>query len=71
MEKKNELDVRGYYQSLSRSERGQFLKYLFLRYEYNPRTMSMKLNGSIYAAKIRRDERENIEKVISSGVWRQ
>lgn len=71
MEKKNELDVRGYYQSLSRSERGKFLKYLFLRYEYNPRTMSMKLNGSIYAAKIRRDERENIEKVISSGVWRQ
>lgn len=68
MEKKI-VDVRGYYQSLSRSERGQFLKYLLLRYDYNTRTMSTKLNNS--NSLLRRDERENIEKTIESGVWRQ
>jgi hypothetical protein len=68
-EKKNELDVRVYYQSLSRTERGKFLKYLLMRYDYNSRTMSAKLNN-IHSL-IRRDERENIEKTIETGVWRQ
>jgi hypothetical protein len=71
MEKNSSLDVKGYYKSLSRSERGRFLKYLFVRYEYNPRTMSMKLNGTSNVAKLRLDERENIESVITSGVWKQ
>ena len=71
MEKNSSLDVLGYYQSLSRSDRGKFLKYLFARYEYNPRTMSMKLNGTSNVAKLRLDERENIERVITSGVWKQ
>lgn len=68
MEKKN-VDVRGYYQSLSRKERGQFLKYLLLRYDYNTRTMSTKLNNT--DSLLRRDEKENIEQTIESGVWRQ
>jgi hypothetical protein len=68
MEKKY-VDVRGYYKSLSRTERGKFLKYLFLRYDYNTRTMSAKLNNE--NSLIRRDERENIENTIESGVWKQ
>lgn len=71
MEKNSSLDVKGYYKSLSRSERGKFLKYLFVRYEYNPRTMSMKLNDTSNVAKLRLDERENIESAITSGVWKQ
>ncbi len=71
MDKSKSLDVQVYYQSLRKSERGQFLKYLYLRHDYNPRTMSMKLNGSTFAAKLRCDELENIENAIQSGLWRQ
>jgi hypothetical protein len=71
MVKNSSLEVTGYYRTFSRSERGKFLKYLFVRYEYNPRTMSMKLNGTSNVAKLRLDERENIESVITSGVWKQ
>lgn len=71
MEKKEELDVRVYYKGLSRTERGKFLKHLLVRYDYNPRTMSSKLNGNTSSCKLRRDERENIENIIKSGEWRQ
>lgn len=69
MAEKETLDVRVYYQSLSRTERGKFLKYLFARYDYNPRTMSAKLNHG--DSLLRRDEKENIQNTITSGVWRQ
>lgn len=68
MKKKEKLDVRVYYQSLSKTERGKMLKYLQVRYDYNPRTMSGKLNHS--DSLLRRDERENIESTINSGAWR-
>ena len=63
------MNVRVYYRSLNRTERGKFLKYLFARYDYNPRTMSAKLNHD--DSLLRRDEKENIQDVISSGVWKQ
>ncbi len=68
MEKKNVVNVRDYYQSLTRKERGKFLKYLTIRYEYNARTMSTKLNN--VDSLLRLDERENIERAIESGAWR-
>jgi hypothetical protein len=67
--KKNEtLDVRVYYQKLGKTERGMMLAYLQKRYDYNPRTMSDKLNHP--GRLLRTDERENIEEAIRSGAWR-
>lgn len=68
MDKKERLDVRVYYQSLSRGERRQLLHYLMIRHAYNPRTMSAKLIHS--GCRFRRDELENIEEAIRLGVWR-
>ena len=68
MEKKEQLNVRVYYQKLSKTERGKLLKYLQIRYDYNPRTMSNKLNHT--DSLLRRDERENIEATIQSGAWK-
>ncbi len=69
MAENQELNVRVYYQSLSKKERGQLLKYLFLRYDYNMRTFSYKLTHE--DALLRRSEKENIQDCINSGVWRQ
>lgn len=63
------LDVRVYYQALTKKERGQFLLYLASRYDYKQRTMVHKLNHR--DALLRRDEQENIQNVIETGAWRQ
>lgn len=66
---KNEaLDPRVYYQSLSKKERGQFLRYLLIRHDYNTRTMSYKLTRP--DSLLRRDEKENVLSAIESGAWR-
>ncbi|MBQ3700926.1 MAG: hypothetical protein II886_13640 [Prevotella sp.] len=68
MAEKQELDVRAYYRTLSRTERGQLQRYMLIRYDYNPRTLSNKLNND--DSHLRRDERENIARVFKSGEWR-
>ena len=44
-------------------------RFLLIRYSYSPRTIGYKLNKD--DALLRRDEKENIQKVIASGEWRQ
>ena len=63
------IDPRGYYQSLSKKEKGKFLRYLSRRYDYPSATMSGKLR-EIPVSDLRRDETENIIKTIEEGVWR-
>lgn len=64
------VDVRVYYQSLSKKEKGKLLRYLSQRYDYPASTMSGKLRDCAVSP-LRRDEEENITKTIESGVWRQ
>lgn len=64
------VDVRVYYQSLTKKEKGKLLKYLSQRYDYSASTMSAKLRD-VPVTSLRRDEEENIIKAIESGVWRQ
>lgn len=63
-------DVRVYYQSLSRKDKGKFLRYLSQRYDYPTATMSGKLREN-NVSELRRDELENITKTIETGIWRQ
>ena len=69
MVKNENIDVRAYYRKLSRKERGMLQRFLLIRYSYSPRTIGYKLNKD--DALLRRDEKENIQKVIASGEWRQ
>lgn len=64
------IDVRGYYQSLPKKEKGKLLRYLSQRYDYPTATMSGKLREN-YVSELRRDELENITKTIETGVWKQ
>lgn len=64
------IDVRVYYQSLSKKEKGKMLRYLSQRYDYPSSTMSGKLRNDPVSP-LRRDEEENIIKTIETGVWRQ
>ena len=66
--KTSNVDPRVYYQSLSKKERGQFLRYLLIRYDYNTRTMGYKLNHQ--DSLLRRDEKENVVAAIETGAWR-
>lgn len=70
MAENQNLDVRVYYQSLSKKEKGKLLRYLSQRYDYPASTISGKLRESPISP-LRRDEEENITKAIQSGVWRQ
>jgi hypothetical protein len=70
MAEKQGINVRVYYQSLSKKEKGKMLRYLSQRYDYPSSTMSGKLR-SAPVSQLRRDEEENIIKTIESGVWRQ
>ncbi len=70
MAKNQSIDVRVYYQTLSKKEKGKMLRYLSQRYEYPSSTMSGKLRKEPVSP-LRRDEEENIIKTIETGVWRQ
>ena len=70
MPENQNVDVRVYYQSLSKKEKGKMLRYLSQRYDYPASTMSGKLRD-VPVSPLRRDEEENITKAIESGVWRQ
>lgn len=70
MAEKQCIDVRVYYQSLSKKEKGKMLRYLSQRYDYPSSTMSGKLRSAPIGT-LRRDEEENIIKTIETGVWRQ
>lgn len=63
------IDPRGYYQSLTKKEKGRFLRYLSRRYDYPSATMSGKLRENP-VSDLRTDETENIIKTIEEGVWR-
>lgn len=70
MAENQSIDVRVYYQSLSKKEKGKFLRYLSMRYDYPTATMSGKLREN-NVSDLRRDELENITRTIESGVWKQ
>lgn len=70
MAENQSIDVRVYYQSLSKKDKGKFLRYLSTRYDYPTATMSGKLREN-NVSELRRDELENITKTIETGVWRQ
>ena len=70
MAEKQDVDVRVYYQSLSKKEKGKLLRYLTQRYDYPASTISGKLREKPISP-LRRDEEENIAMAIESGVWRQ
>ena len=70
MAENQSIDVRVYYQSLTKKEKGKFLRYLSMRYDYPTATMSGKLRES-YVSELRRDELENITKTIETGIWMQ
>ena len=69
MGKNENVDPRGYYQGLTKGEKVKFLNYLCQRYDYAPSTMSGKLRENAVSS-LRKDETENLIKVIESGVWR-
>lgn len=70
MAENQSIDVRVYYQSLTKKDKGKFLRYLSMRYDYPTATMSGKLREN-NVSDLRRDELENITKTIESGVWKQ
>ena len=70
MEGKQGIDVKVYYQRLSKKEKGKLLQYLTKRYDYPASTISAKLRPNAISS-LRRDEEENIIKTIESGVWMQ
>ena len=59
MAENQSIDVRVYYQSLSKKEKGKMLRYLSQRYEYPSSTMSGKLR------------KDPVSKTRETGVWRQ
>jgi len=70
MTEKQNIDVRGYYQSLSKKEKGQLLRYLTMRYGYSVHTLSAKLREKTELT-LRQNEEMDIADTIREGVWRQ
>ena len=70
MAENQSIDVKVYYQSLTKKDKGKFLRYLSMRYDYPTATMSGKLREN-NVSELRRDELENITKTIETGVWKQ
>ena len=64
------IDVKVYYQSLSKKEKGKLLRYLSQRFDYPASTISGKLRQAS-VGRLRRDEEENIARTIKSSVWKQ
>ena len=56
MKKEKTIDVRVYYQKLSKKEKGLFLRYLSRTYDYPASS---------------KDEEMNIMKTIEEGLWKQ
>ncbi|MBO5537641.1 MAG: hypothetical protein J5971_01120 [Prevotella sp.] len=57
------LTPQGYYQSLTRKEKGNFLRMLFQRFGYVPATMSGKLRKNSVSP-LRKEEEKKIWKLI-------
>jgi hypothetical protein len=70
MAENKSIDVRGYYQSLSKKEKGQFLRYLTMNYGYSVHTLSAKLRENTNL-KLRKNEELDIMETVSRGLWRQ
>lgn len=70
MKKEKTIDVRVYYQKLSKKEKGLFLRYLSRTYDYPASTISGKLRLSPISS-LRKDEEMNIMKTIEEGLWKQ
>lgn len=70
MAENQKINVRVYYQSLTKKEKGKMLHYLSQRYDYPSSTMSAKLRRKPMSP-LRRDEEENIIETIETGIWRQ
>ena len=70
MAENQSIDVKVYYQSLTKKDKGKFLRYLSMRYDYPTATMSGKLRENS-VSELRCDELENITKTIETGVWKQ
>lgn len=70
MAEKQRVDVRVYYRSLSKKEKGKLLRYLSKRYDYSASTISGKMRENPISP-LRKDEEENITMAIESGIWRQ
>lgn len=64
------IDVRVYYQNLTKKEKGKFLSYLNQEYDYSASTMMAKLRKNPIST-LRKDEELNITKTINEGLWRQ
>ncbi len=64
------IDVRVYYQNLTKKEKGKFLSYLNQEYDYSASTMMAKLRKNPIST-LRKDEEMNITKTINEGLWRQ
>ena len=64
------INVRVYYQNLSKKEKGLFLRYLSRTYDYPASTISGKLRLSPVSP-LRKDEEMNIVKTIKEGLWKQ
>ena len=70
MAENQKVDVRVYYQNLTKKKKGKFLRYLTLKYDYPASTMSKKLTEAGKYV-LRRDEEMNIAKTINDGLWDQ
>ena len=70
MAEKKHIDVRDYYQSLSKKEKGQLLRYLTINYGYSVHTLSAKLRENTNL-RLRQNEEMDITETIREGVWRQ
>ncbi len=70
MEEKKRIDPRDYYKSLSKKEKGKFLRYLSRNFDYPASTISGKLRENPVSS-LRRDEELNIQKTIKEGLWNQ
>ncbi len=70
MTEKQHIDVRGYYQSLSKKEKGQLLRFLTIHYGYSVHTLSAKLRENSELT-LRQNEEMDIADAIREGAWRQ
>lgn len=63
------IDPKDFYQNLGRKDKGKFLRYLTKRYDYPAATMSAKLRENSNV-ELRKDELENLIKIISEEIWK-
>lgn len=68
MAKNDQVTISDYYKSLSRSEKGQFIKFLIKEFDFGYSTLFSKLNGS---KEFNPRDAVVINQVIEQGLWRQ